>query len=54
MRFIALFGCFALLCMAACGGGGGGGSVADKATLGTVSAPQNYTVPTAITTVPPQ
>ena len=39
----------------ACGGGGGGGGGASgAASLGTVSVPQNYTVPAAITTVPPQ
>jgi len=56
MRFIALFGCIALLGMAACGGGGGGsgGSGTGPASLGAVSVPQNYTVPAAITTVPPQ
>ncbi len=42
-----------LLGLVACGGGGGGSS-SSTATLGVVSTPQNFTVPTAITTVPPQ
>ena len=55
MRFTSLLGCVVLLGMAACGGGGGGGGGASgAASLGAVSVPQNYTVPAAITTVPPQ
>jgi hypothetical protein len=52
LRQLFVYG--ALIGLVACGGGGGGGGSSSAASLGTVSTPQNYTVPAAITTVPPQ
>ena len=54
LRNLSLFSL--LFGLIACGGGGGGGdgSTSGAASLGTVSVPQNFTVPAAITTVPPQ
>jgi len=44
-----------MLALTACGGGGGGGSGdASLPSLGTVSTPQNFVLPSAVSTVPPQ
>jgi len=44
-----------VLVLTACGGGGGGGSGGGSLpSLGTVSTPQNYVLPSAVSTVPPQ
>lgn len=42
--------------LAACGGGGGsaGGSPSAASALGSVNTPQNYVLPSAVSTVPPQ
>jgi predicted small secreted protein len=50
-----LIGCS--LVLAACGGGsstGSGSGSGNLPSLGTVSTPQNYVLPSAVSTVPPQ
>jgi hypothetical protein len=45
------------MALAACGGGSSGGSGSGGSTLpslGTVNTPQNYVLPSAVSTVPPQ
>jgi hypothetical protein len=45
-----------LASLAACGGGGGsaGGSSSAASSLGSVNTPQNFVLPSAVSTVPPQ
>lgn len=54
LRNLSLLSLLAGLIACGGGGGGGGGGASGAASLGTVSVPQNFTVPAAITTVPPQ